>query len=258
MEQEPPQPRDASFTSFPSHILLSLYTDSETPSLLFFTSKWSWCTLHRDNVDGVSSLNCSYQRAYFSSPTCMSMENHGGMMSTEENSWFVGSPQLSGNPTSSHLVAIRRNERRKLWIWPCEVSLFKLPKKFLHAVKSYDVGPPALLGSLSASVSSCSVQHRPCTRLISCPKISTNCRTDSQFLNCKRPQVGVPSEQHLNKVILDRNEPKLNHSTTFNHLPRRKFNKPWGSLVVLETKACGQTDTTFSRRVQSLGLWAGL
>jgi hypothetical protein len=31
--------------------------------------------------------------------------------------------ELSGNPTSSHLVAGRRNGQREWWIWPCEVFL---------------------------------------------------------------------------------------------------------------------------------------
>jgi hypothetical protein len=53
--------------------------------------------------------------------------------------------ELSGNFTSSHLVASMRNGRRKLWIQPREVFLFILASDFLHATKSYDAGLPALL-----------------------------------------------------------------------------------------------------------------
>jgi hypothetical protein len=45
----------------------------------------------------------------------------------------------------SYLVASRWNGRREWWIWPCEVFLFILASDFLHAVKSYDMGPTALL-----------------------------------------------------------------------------------------------------------------
>jgi hypothetical protein len=44
-------------------------------------------------------------------------------------------PELSGNHTSSHLVASRRNGRRKWWIWPSEVFLFILPNIFFTCSK---------------------------------------------------------------------------------------------------------------------------
>jgi hypothetical protein len=43
--------------------------------------------------------------------------------------------ELSNNPTSSHLVASRRNGRRKWSIWPCEVLSFILPKWFFTCHK---------------------------------------------------------------------------------------------------------------------------
>jgi hypothetical protein len=56
---------------------------------------------------------------------------------THRGKLLIPPPELSGNPTSSLLVASRRNKPRKLLIWPCEVFLFILPKViFLHAVKS--------------------------------------------------------------------------------------------------------------------------
>jgi hypothetical protein len=56
---------------------------------------------------------------------------------THRGQLLIPPPELSGNPTSSHLVASRRNEPRKLLIWPYEVFLFILPQViFLHAVKS--------------------------------------------------------------------------------------------------------------------------
>jgi hypothetical protein len=54
-------------------------------------------------------------------------------------------PELSGNPIISHLVANRRNSRRKLRVWPCEVFLLMLVRGLLHAVKSCGVGLTALL-----------------------------------------------------------------------------------------------------------------
>jgi hypothetical protein len=45
--------------------------------------------------------------------------------------------ELSGNPTSSHLVASRKNGRRKLWIFffPCEYFCLYVASDLLHAVK---------------------------------------------------------------------------------------------------------------------------
>jgi hypothetical protein len=44
---------------------------------------------------------------------------------------LIRPPELSGNPTSSHLVASRRNGQKKWWISSCEVFLFILPKGFV-------------------------------------------------------------------------------------------------------------------------------
>jgi hypothetical protein len=50
------------------------------------------------------SLNCGSQKAYCSSPRWyMSMETHGWIILTGENSWFVH--HNSGNSTTRHLVA---------------------------------------------------------------------------------------------------------------------------------------------------------
>jgi hypothetical protein len=53
---------------------------------------------------------------------------------------LIRPPELSGNPTKSHLVASRRNTRKERWIWPCEVFFHTLKWFFLYAVKSY-TGP---------------------------------------------------------------------------------------------------------------------
>jgi hypothetical protein len=45
----------------------------------------------------------------------------------------------------SHLVESGRNGRRKSWIWPWVAFLFILASDFLNSVKSYHMGPLALL-----------------------------------------------------------------------------------------------------------------
>jgi vacuolar-type H+-ATPase subunit I/STV1 len=87
-----------------------------------------------------TSLKCGYQQAYYSSPRWfMSMDKHCGMMmSTEVNSWFVHQSSLT--------VLLAESFGSKEW----EFGLVKylcsyLQVIFLHAVKSYDTGPWALL-----------------------------------------------------------------------------------------------------------------
>jgi hypothetical protein len=97
-------------------------------------------------MDHVTSLNCGHQRAYCSSPSWyISMENHGGMMmSKEENSWFVLQNSLEILPAET--PGSKQEELAKgMRIQHCEVFLFILASVFLHTVKSYDMGPPALL-----------------------------------------------------------------------------------------------------------------
>jgi hypothetical protein len=73
----------------------------------------------------------------------MSMESHGGITSTEKNSRFVHHSSLEILPTESS--ASKEGEWEK-------VMTFVLAKHFcsysqvifLHAVKSYDMGLPAL------------------------------------------------------------------------------------------------------------------
>jgi hypothetical protein len=100
-----------------------------------------------DHIDGgeTTSLNCGHQLAYCSSPGWyMDIEKYGGMMSTEENSRSV--PQNSLAVLPAELSGSKQEERgREWWIWPCEVFLFILTSDFLHAVKSYDMEPTALL-----------------------------------------------------------------------------------------------------------------
>jgi hypothetical protein len=64
------------------------------------------------------SLNCSHQRVHCPSPRWyMSIVNHGGMISTEENSRFVHQSSLESYQ-QSHLVTSKTNGRREWWIWP--------------------------------------------------------------------------------------------------------------------------------------------
>jgi hypothetical protein len=75
--------------------------------LIDWTCRWSLTT----------SLNCSHQRAYCSSPRFyMSMENYGGILSTGKSP-HSSTRALSGNATSCHLIASRRNWRREWWIF---------------------------------------------------------------------------------------------------------------------------------------------
>jgi hypothetical protein len=54
-------------------------------------------------------------------------------------------PEVSGNATSSHVVAKQEELRRTSWIWSCAVSLFILRRYLKNAVKSHNVGQTALL-----------------------------------------------------------------------------------------------------------------
>jgi hypothetical protein len=72
------------------------------------TWTWSWCkaTLVATccRWSETTSLNCGHQLAYCSSPRWhlyMSIE-HGGMISTGENSWFVHQSSLAILPAESH------------------------------------------------------------------------------------------------------------------------------------------------------------
>jgi hypothetical protein len=69
------------------------------------------------------------------------MENHGGMMSTGK--FLIRPPELSGNATSSHQVASRRNGEGndELAKYICSYLLVI----FLRGVRSSDVGHPVLL-----------------------------------------------------------------------------------------------------------------
>jgi hypothetical protein len=65
----------------------------------------------------------------------------------DRGKFLIHPPELSGNPTS-HLVASRRNEQRKLWIWTCEVFLFILESDFftchkilLHGASGFSFPP---------------------------------------------------------------------------------------------------------------------
>jgi hypothetical protein len=56
---------------------------------------------------------------------------------------LISPPELSGAATSTHLVASRKNGRRKLWIWHCEILLFIHQVLFFYM--PYVVGTTALL-----------------------------------------------------------------------------------------------------------------
>jgi hypothetical protein len=74
----------------------------------------------------------------------MNMKNHGEMMTSEEKDILIRPPELSSNPTSSHLVASGGMDERNKNLDFQNISVHNC-KWFLHAVKSYDMGPPALL-----------------------------------------------------------------------------------------------------------------
>jgi hypothetical protein len=71
----------------------------------------------------------------------MSVKNRGGIMSTGETDC---PPELSGNPTSSHIVSNQEElgERNEFGLRNIFVHTSKL---FLRAVKSYDMGLTTLL-----------------------------------------------------------------------------------------------------------------
>jgi hypothetical protein len=72
------------------------------------------------------------------------MENHGGMMSTEENSSFIHQSSLAVLPEK--LSGSKQEERVKgnNEFGPSNI-LFTLASDLTHAVKFYDMGPTALL-----------------------------------------------------------------------------------------------------------------
>jgi hypothetical protein len=55
---------------------------------------------------------------------------------------LIRPPEVSGNPTSSHLVESRKNGRKE-WVFGLEKNLFHTCD-FFPVVKSYDMGPTAL------------------------------------------------------------------------------------------------------------------
>jgi hypothetical protein len=89
------------------------------------------------------SLNCGQQRAYSSPPRWYMKDSHGGMISTEENSSFVHQSSLEILPVVIWYQGGRTGKGinefglAEYFVHTC--------KWFLHAVKFYDMGPPALL-----------------------------------------------------------------------------------------------------------------
>jgi hypothetical protein len=83
---------------------------------------------------------------------CMSMERHGGMMSTRKNSCLVHQSSLAILPAESY--GNKQQERAKGMINMALRSIFVHTCKwfFFHAIKSYDTGSPALLPSEGRSV----------------------------------------------------------------------------------------------------------
>jgi hypothetical protein len=57
----------------------------------------------------------------------------------------IHSPELSGDPSSNHLVPSRRNGQKECEFGHAEYFCSYLQVIFLHAVTFYDMGPPALL-----------------------------------------------------------------------------------------------------------------
>jgi hypothetical protein len=70
------------------------------------------------------------------------MDNHGRMKQTEKNSWFVHQSSLAILPAESS--GSKQEERAKGIMNSALWSIFvHTCKWFLHAVKSYDMVPPA-------------------------------------------------------------------------------------------------------------------
>jgi hypothetical protein len=93
---------------------------------------------------GWESLNCGYQRAYCLSPTWyMSMANHGGMISTVENSWFVNQNSLAIYQQSSSRKSGGTGEGSDEF--RLTKYLFHASKGFLICRKILDMEPTALL-----------------------------------------------------------------------------------------------------------------
>jgi hypothetical protein len=70
----------------------------------------------------------------------MSMENYGEIISTGK--LLI---RLWKSYQQSHLVAKQENLEKEMMNLAFKVSLFILRSEFLHSVKSYDMGPTALL-----------------------------------------------------------------------------------------------------------------
>jgi hypothetical protein len=64
---------------------------------------------------------------------------------TDKGKLLIYSPELSGNPTSSHLVASRVTGKGNDEFGSVKYFRSYLQVIFLHAIKSYDTGPMALL-----------------------------------------------------------------------------------------------------------------
>jgi hypothetical protein len=92
-----------------------------------------------------TSLNSGHQRACCTPPSWyINVENHGGVMSTGKNSWFVYQSSLAILPAESS--GSGREERARGIMNLALISIFvHTCKCFLHAVKSQDRVPPALL-----------------------------------------------------------------------------------------------------------------
>jgi hypothetical protein len=99
-----------------------------------------------DHVDGVSkrlwTAATSGSIVHLPGYVYMSMENHGGMTSAGVTSY--SSTELSGNPTSSHLLATQQEVAMEMIIFALLIIAFILHTDLQHVVKSFDMGPMAL------------------------------------------------------------------------------------------------------------------
>jgi hypothetical protein len=96
---------------------------------------WSWSC----RWCGTSPLNCRHQRVYCSSPgdIIMSKQNHGGIISTGENSWFVhqalwksyqqSSSIESGEAGEENDFFFRTNYLFHTWkgFWTCKILRYE-------------------------------------------------------------------------------------------------------------------------------------
>jgi hypothetical protein len=119
---------------------LLLQTDDNISTAAWFSSQlyvaidWLWW-------GETVSLNCGYQRVYCTSPGWyVSMESHGGDDVGWDNSWPVHQSSLAVLPADIWKV---REMDEGLRILP--MSIWDTSRDLQHAIKSYDMGPPALL-----------------------------------------------------------------------------------------------------------------